>query len=111
MYDNPSDLAYKVCGAIEDDVTQMGVGSLMVRRCSVEHAIPRARLDGSSLVIENKSEKVRAEQFRFVYDRGANVKLFYDGEPVDLLPDSDMRLGHSSLCAKPSAADAYNAMG
>jgi hypothetical protein len=89
-----------VRSAIEDDVNQLGFGSPQVARRGAEHAIPRARRDGSSLVIENKS-KVRAEQFRFVCDT-AVIGLLYDGEPVDLLPDSEMRWGITVFAQSPS---------
>src|SRR5205807_6198943 len=61
-YDNPADLAYKVRGAVEDDVTQKGRGSADVRRRDAEHAVPRARREGNDLVIVNKSQSVSAEQ-------------------------------------------------
>jgi hypothetical protein len=101
QYDNPSDLAYKVRSAVEDDVTQLGLGSPQVARRGAEHALPRARRDGSSLVIENKSKSVRAEQFRFICDTTA-IELFYDGEPVDLLPDSEMHWGITVFAQSPS---------
>lgn len=62
--------------------------------------MPRARRDGGRLVIENKSKTVTAEQFQFVYEavwghgfegasRKTGITLYYDGEPFDLLADSD----------------------
>ena len=48
-YNSPADLAYKVRGAIEDDVTRMARGSPIVGQRDVEHAVPRARRDGDSL--------------------------------------------------------------
>ncbi|WP_406816171.1 hypothetical protein [Mycobacterium sp. M23085] len=101
-YDNLPDLAFKVRNAIEDDVAQMGLGSPDVRRHEAEHAAPRARRDGDRLVIENKSSTVTAEQFRFIFEgvgpsgvgSGSEpVHLMYDGEPFDLLPDSEMSWG------------------
>ncbi|OBJ24256.1 hypothetical protein [Mycobacterium colombiense] len=102
-YDNPADLAYKVRGAIEDDLTQMGLGSPTARRRDDEHAVPRARREGDYLIIANRSQSVTAEQFRFIYEgvwpagsgRGGNepVDLMYDGEPIDLLADSEMSWG------------------
>ena len=110
-YDSPADLAYKVRGAVEDDVTQMGLGSPSIRRRDAEHAMPRARRDGDSLLIENKSKSVTAEQFRFIFEGvwptgfggggGEPVDLFYDGEPVDLLPDSDMRWSMAVFMQSP----------
>jgi hypothetical protein len=100
-YDSPADLAYKVRAAIEDDVTQMGLGSPSVRRRDTEHAVPRARRDDGYLVIENKSKSVTAEQFEFIYEavwppgygfEGSSsqpVDLLYDRQPFDLLADSD----------------------
>jgi hypothetical protein len=100
QYEDLNDLAKKVRAAIEDDVNLMGFGSPTIARRDAEHAVPRARRDGGHLVIENKSKTVTAEQFRFVYEgvwgpgfegagRKAGVSLFYDGEPFDLLADSD----------------------
>ena len=100
-YDTPADLAHKVRNAIEDDVTQMGLGSPGVRRRAAEHAVPRARRDGGDLVIENKSKTVTAEQFQFVYEavwpagfgalsgRQTGVDLLYNRQPFDLLADSE----------------------
>jgi hypothetical protein len=104
-YDDAADLADKVRGAVEADVTQMGLGAPRIRRRDAEHAVPRARRAGNDLVITNKSKSVTAEKFRFIFEGvwpaafGAGgptaVDLMYDGEPFDLLPDSDMswRLG------------------
>jgi hypothetical protein len=110
-YDSPADLAYKVRGAVEDDVTQMGLGAPQVRRRDAEHAVPRARRLGKNLVIENKSKSVTAQQFRFVFEGvwpagfGAGgptaIDLMYDGEPFDLLPDSDMSWGLGVFAQSP----------
>jgi hypothetical protein len=100
QYDSLADLSYRVRSAVEDDVTQLGLGSPQVSRRGAEHAIPRAKRDGSSLVIENKSSDVAAEQFRFACDTTA-VGLLYDGEPVDLLPDSEMRWGIEVFAQSP----------
>jgi hypothetical protein len=89
QYDNLADLSAKVRSAVEADVTQLGLGSPQVPRRGVAHAIPRATRDGSSLVIENKSSDMIAEQFVFVCDTSA-IALSYDGEPLDLLPDAKM---------------------
>jgi hypothetical protein len=100
-YDSPADLAYKVRGAVEDDVTQLGLASPIARRREVEHAVPRAHREGDYLVIENRSKSVTAEQFHFFYKgvwpRGfeggsrEQIDLWYDGKPFDLLADSDKR--------------------
>lgn len=110
-YDSPSDLAYKVRGAVEDDVTQMGLGEPRIRRRDAEHAVPRARRAGEHLVIENKSKSVTAEQFRFIFEGvwpagfGAGgrdaINLMYDGEPFDLLPESEMSWGLTVFWQSP----------
>jgi hypothetical protein len=62
--------------------------------------MPRARREGGSLVIDNRTKSVTAEQFEFVYEgvwphgfEGGGdrepVSLFYDRRPFDLLADSD----------------------
>ena len=66
----------------------------------------------SGLVIENKSKRVTAEQFRFTIEgvwpagfgdvRADPVSLSYDGEPFDLLPDSDMRWSMTVFWESPS---------
>jgi hypothetical protein len=102
-YDSAADLAYKVRAAIEDDLSQMGLDSPSVRRRDEEHAMPRARREGDTLVVENKSQTVTAEEFRFIiegvwpasfgdFSGGGRepVDLMYNGEPFDLLPDSHM---------------------
>jgi len=101
QYDNPADLGYKVRNAVEDDVTQMGLGSPTLRRTGAEHAMPRARREGDYIVIENRSKSITAEQFRFTLEGvwpagfgggdGEPVDLRYDGKPFDLLADSDRR--------------------
>ena len=106
-----NDLAAKVWRAIEHDVTEMGLGSPNVRRRDAEHARPLARHDGDSLVIENKSESVTAEQFRFISEGvsaagfggggGQPVDLFYDGEPFDLLPQAEMRWSMAVFMQSP----------
>jgi hypothetical protein len=110
-YDSPADLAYKVRGAVEDDVTQMELGAPRIRRRDVEHALPRARRAGEYLVIENKSKSVTAEQFRFIFEGvwpagfGAGgrdaIDLVYDGESFDLLPDSEMSWGLTVFWQSP----------
>jgi hypothetical protein len=110
-YDSPADLAYKVRSAVEDDVAQMGLGSPTVRRRDAEHAVPRARREGDYLVIANKSQTVTAEQFRFIFEgvcsAGAGgggsepVDLMYDGEPFDLLADSDKRWSMAVFMQSP----------
>jgi hypothetical protein len=100
-YDSPADLAYKVRSAIEGDLAQMGLGVPGVRRNAAEHARPRARRAGDSLVVGNRSGSVTAEQFWFDVagvwpaswgDMGDDepVHLMYEREPIDLLPDSQM---------------------
>jgi hypothetical protein len=109
-YDNPADLAFKVRAAVEDDVAQMGLGSPNAGRRRAEHARPLARRDGDSLVIENKSTSVTAEQFRFIkegvwpagFDGGnTTVDLFYDGEPFDLLPEAHMHWSMAVFMQSP----------
>jgi hypothetical protein len=110
-YDSPADLAYKVRSAIEDDVTQMGLGSPSVRRRDAEHAVPRGRRKGDALVIENKSKTITAEQFHFTYEGvwpdgfggggGEPVDLFYDGRPFDLLADSEKRWSMAVFMQSP----------
>lgn len=100
-YDSPADLAYKVRSAIEGDLAQMGLDKPGIRRDVAEHARPRARRAGDSLVVENRSNSVTAEQFWFDIagvwpaswgDMGDDepVHLMYEREPIDLLPDSQM---------------------
>ncbi len=102
-YDNLPDLAFKVRAAIENDLAQMGLDSPSVRRRDAEHAMPRAQRIGDSLVIVNRSPTVTAEQLRYTVagvwpatwgdvDDGDSepVHLLYDGQPIDLLPASDM---------------------
>lgn len=100
-YDSPADLAYKVRSAIEGDIARMGLGVPGVRRNADEHARPRARRVGDSLVVENRSSSVTAEQFWFDIagvwpaswgEMGDDepVQLMYEPEPFDLLPDSHM---------------------
>lgn len=100
-YDSPADLAYKVRSAIEGDLAQMGLGQTGIRRNAAEHARPRARRAGDSLVVENRSNSVTAQQFWFDIagvwpaswgDMGDDepVHLMYEREPIDLLPDSQV---------------------
>jgi hypothetical protein len=107
QYDSPPDLAYKVRSAIEGDLTQMNLGTPSARRnAATEHARPRARRAGDTLVIQNRSATVAAEQFHFeisgVWPASMSemndssnepVALMYEGESVDLLPDSEMQWG------------------
>ncbi|MBI5337087.1 MAG: hypothetical protein HZB45_05315 [Mycolicibacterium rufum] len=101
QYNSPSDLAYKVRSAVEDDIRRMGLDTPTTRPDSTEHARPRARRRGDDLVVENRSSSIRAEQFRFEYkgvwpaswgDMSGEdpVAMHYDGDPVDILPDSEM---------------------
>lgn len=111
-YSSPEDLGDKVRNAIEHDVAQMGLGLPDVRRRGAEHARPRARRAGGYLVIKNHSESVNAEQFRFIcegvwprgfegFSRKTGVDLVYDGQPFDLLADSDRSWSMSVFAQSP----------
>ena len=101
-YDSAPDLAYKVRSAIEGDLMEMGLSVPAARQQVAEHARPRAQRHGDSLLLQNRSTTVAAEQLRFeiagvwpaswgVIDEGNDpVHLMYDGEQFDLLPDSHM---------------------
>ncbi|MGV0597767.1 hypothetical protein [Mycolicibacterium porcinum] len=86
VYADPADLGHQVREAIEHDLTQMdlGVVSLAVA-APVEHAMPRVEYDSldETLVVENFSDTVRAEQLILEIPDGA-YRIDYDDEPVDL---------------------------
>jgi hypothetical protein len=90
QYADPEDVAYKVRQAIEDDVAELGLGPVQVRRRGAEHAMPRAYHDRDKrLVIENKSEVVKAEQLSWELEDASKFKM-RKYTPVDLPPLSDM---------------------
>ena len=121
QYNSLSDLAYKVRSAIEDDIRRMGLDTPTARSDSTAHARPRARRRGDYLVVENRSNSVKAEQFRFEYtgvwpaswgDMSGEdpVAMHYDGDPVDVLPDSGNALVHDGIWAKSTSTKANNAL-
>ncbi|OSC38743.1 hypothetical protein [Mycobacterium decipiens] len=109
VYADLIDLAYKVREAIESDIGGLGLGAPSVVRKG-EHAMPRARVDKrreqtgadkkgapkfttrSTLVLENKSEHVTAEQLTM--DPGSELRGSIHREskdPIDMPPLSELR--------------------
>jgi hypothetical protein len=109
VYADLNDLAYKVGEAIESDISRLGLGTPSVVRKG-EHAIPRARVEKrreqsgvdrkgapkftthSTLVLENKSEHITAEQLTM--DPGSELggSLHRDStDPIDMPPLSELR--------------------
>jgi hypothetical protein len=94
-YSDPQDLAYQVRTAIERDIDAMDLPNRPSRRNSpeatpkvIEHAMPRLRYDEDRkrVVLENKSQTVKAEQLTLEVLEQGPFRLFYDGEPLDLPP-------------------------
>ena len=89
-YADPQDLAYQVRTAVERDIDAMGLSnrSSQAPPKAIEHAMPRLRYDDQrkKVILENKSQTVRAEQLTLEVLEKGPFRLFYDGEPLDLPP-------------------------
>lgn len=95
-YSSPADLAYQVRTAVEHDVAEMGLGAAKVRRRGTEHAMPRGFYNGNKrLIIENKSEVIRAEQLTWELADDDHFKS-RTLTPVDIPP-----LGHMDWAIWP----------
>lgn len=93
-YADPQDLAYQVRTAIERDIDAMNLPNRPSTRLpevtpkAAEHAMPRLHYDESRkrVVLENKSQTIKAEQLTMEVLEKGPFRLFYDGEPFDLPP-------------------------
>lgn len=109
VYTDLNDLAYKVREAVESDISRLGLGTPSVVRRG-EHAMPRVRVEKvreqtgvnsqgaprfttrSTLVLENKSQHITAEQLTMSPGVELGRALHRERkDPVDLPPLSDLR--------------------
>lgn len=108
VYSGLNDLAYTVRSAVENDLTEMGLGSPSVVRKG-EHAQPRVRVEKereqyqdskgkmksrthAKLVLENKSSSITAEGLMMNVGEELQHSVIRNNEgPVDLPPLSDLR--------------------
>lgn len=109
VYADLNDLAYKVREAIESDISRLGLGAPSVVRKG-EHAMPRARVEKrreqsgvdrkgvpkftthSTLVLENKSQHITAEQLTMDPGPELGDSLHRESkDPIDLPPLSDLK--------------------
>ncbi|MDT5310705.1 MAG: hypothetical protein QOE48_6429 [Mycobacterium sp.] len=101
IYGDPIDLGHQVREAVEHDLVTMDLGVVQLRRpVGDEHAIPRGRRDGDKFIIENKSQSIAAEQFRFEVE-GPCELLNYNGQPFDLPAQSEMSWGIAVFWSGP----------
>lgn len=104
VYTDLNDLAFKVRNALEDDVTEMGLGAPSVVSKG-EHAVPRLTIEKrreqtgidkkgapkfttrAAVVVENKSQTVTAEALTIDFGDGLREHVYrQDDSPVDLPP-------------------------
>ncbi|GFG67916.1 hypothetical protein MKUB_54060 [Mycobacterium kubicae] len=94
-YANPQDLAYQVRAAVEHDIYEMDLTARpkpTAHKAAADHAMPRLRYDDGSkrVILENKSQTVKAEQLTLEVIEKGPFRLFYDGTPIDLPPLSEV---------------------
>lgn len=122
-YSDLNDLAYKIRDAVEQDVTELGLGDVSVPSKRGEHAIPRFRVERtreqsgvdskgapkfrtrSKLVLENKSQTVTAEHLTFDMGPLRNSMIRDSDAPIDLLPLADLRWALALDMGSPSQVD------
>lgn len=109
VYADLNDLAFKVREAIESDISRLGLGAPSVVRKG-EHAIPRVRVEKvreqsgidskgapkfrthSTLVMENKSEHITAEQLTMNPGAELGGSMHRESKaPIDMPPLSELR--------------------